>query len=79
MRCWLFGHKEEWIFHNRSAQPVCIRCLKVMEYDDFVMNSRWERLVDFFKYWLFRKWFPEKCYCCGHRYEFDESVDHIPF
>ena len=48
--------------------PWCYRCGHEVSYGDLVGDVPVNKLKDFCKYWLFRKWFPEKCGCCRRRY-----------
>lgn len=79
LRCWWFGCEP----HPQDPAPPefleCYRCGGIVDYGDLVGYTRHERAKDWAHYWMFRKWWPKKCFDCGHRWKCDETKDHIPF
>lgn len=73
--CFIFGHEPEYTGGNNVH---CSRCdLWDIPYHELIEGRRFMKAVLFLKYWLYRKWFPAKCFDCGKRY-----ADHsqcIPF
>ncbi len=87
--CWWFGcdpdHKnaacgtDEYTYGWLTPCKRC--CLTDVSYDDLVGDTRHNRFKKWFNFYLYRKWWPEKCADCGHRYKCDDSIihDNIPF
>jgi len=89
LKCWWFGCEPD--IENITTYLVdygirvetkipCKRCkasdIPTSELSD---DSRHERAKKFLNYFLFRKWIPQKCEYCGHRYSHDQRIDHQPF
>ena len=87
--CWWFGCKPD---HDNAVFDTdeysygwCTPCMRCHEtdigYDDLVGDARHKRFKKWLNYYLYRKWWPEKCTDCGHRYKCNNSIthDHIPF
>lgn len=85
--CWWFGctpnHDRTYFWFDKDHCEDHLPCKRCDNYDvsygDMVGDTRHNRFKERCNYWLFRKWIPEKCSDCGHRYKCDESIDHIPF
>ena len=74
--CWWFGHDPEY---TGSSHTLCKRCdLWDIDYQELVTGSRSYKTKQFFIYWLYRRWWPEKCKSCGKRKGCGEN-DCIPF
>ena len=86
LHCWWFGHEPDYSSQVFDDDPddygwhvPCNRCgLWDIEYYELVTGSRSYKVKQFFKYWLFRRWCPEKCKTCKKRYGCDED-NCIPF
>lgn len=74
--CWWFGcYRHE----NDPAPPGyahCVRCDGIVPYSDEVGDTRHNRAKDWCRWYLFRKWWPEKCEH-GKRWRCNE--EHLPF
>lgn len=73
--CWWFGCKPGKLSRHYYSDGSgcddyynCVRCGNEVDYGDLVGDTRHARFVAALKYWLFRRWFPEKCCDCGKRY-----------
>lgn len=55
----------------------CDRCGELMTYEALAGVTRLEQIKSAASYYLFRKWWPEKCAECGKRY--GEHEDCLPF
>lgn len=68
LRCWWFGCDPD--LEKPVDEPIpCLRCgAHDVTYDVLVGDTRHNRAKDFLRYWLLRKWFPERCPCCKKRY-----------
>jgi len=87
--CWWFGCKpdnENAVFdtdeYSYGWRTPCMRChITDVDYADLVGDTKYNRFKTWFNYYLYRKWWPEKCVDCGHRYKCDENIMHdtIPF
>ena len=79
LRCWWFGCEG----HPQDPAPPeylhCAHCDQVVDYSDMVGDTRHNRAKAFAAHWLWRKWWPKKCPCCGGRWRHDETHDHLPF
>lgn len=79
LRCWWFGCEA----HPQDPAPPeylhCMYCDSVLDYSDMVGDTRHNRAKAFATYWLWRKWWPMKCPCCGGRWRHNETQDHLPF
>ena len=74
--CWWFGHDPEY---TGGSNTYCNRCgLWDIEYNELVTGSRSYKVKQFFIYWLYRRWWPEKCKQCGKRYGCGDD-DCVPF
>ena len=70
IKCWWFGcqpGKSQQIDYNDYV-IYCKRCGYEADYSDLVGDTRHNRFKTWFKYWVYRKWFPAKCIDCGKRY-----------
>lgn len=81
-QCWWFGCTQEYDYYG-CPEDKCSVCGKEIDYASCAGDTRHNKMKEYIfgnlKYYLFRKWFPEKCEYCGHRYKCDELIDHIPF
>ena len=85
LHCWWFGHEPDYSSQVFDGDPdaygwhtPCKRCgLWDIEYHELVTGSRSYKVKQFFIYWLYRRWWPEPCKDCGHR--FCRHDDCIPF
>lgn len=85
--CWWFGCEPDhdktccaYDEFNTWCHTPCKRCdVLDVDYASLVGDTRHNRMKENLRYWLFRKWWPEKCSDCGHRYKCDDSIDHLPF
>ena len=80
-RCWWFGcepHPQEYC-HRSDDWRTCIHCGQEVLYGDLVGDTRHNRAKKWARYWLWRKWWPEKCSDCGGRWAHDNTRDHLPF
>lgn len=73
--CWWFGCAP----HPDDPAPLehvhCAHCDEVIGYDEYVSRSRHDRLVEALRYWLYRRWIPERCGDCGKRWgQHDECL-----
>lgn len=64
-------------FLPRSGS-LCVRCGEEIPYGDLVGDTRHNRTARRLAYWLFRKWWPEKC-TCGKRFAHEETDRCLPF
>lgn len=78
-RCWFFGCQPKLDDLTPPEYLECHRCGENICYGDIVGDNRYYRFKEFLKWWLFRKWIPEKCYSCGKRYRCDDIGHDIPF
>lgn len=69
--CWWFGCKAD------GVDLPCERCGEPVDYGDLVGDTRHRWFVAWLSYWLFRRWWPERCRDCGKR--FGEHKDCLPF
>jgi len=76
IHCWYFGCKPHDSSQNYNFIP-CKRCGHEVSYGDLVGDTRHEKVKAFIKYYLYRKWIPEKCGECGKRY--GKHFGCIPF
>ena len=82
-RCWWFGCKpmdtgySGYKAYQNPEQQQCERCGGGVDYSDLVGDTRHNRFAATAKYWLFRKWFPTRCFDCGKRY--GNHKDCLPF
>ena len=80
-RCWWFGcepHPQEYC-HRGDDWLTCMHCGRETPYGDLVGDTRHNRAKAWARYWLWRKWWPEKCSDCGGRWTHDDTRDHLPF
>jgi len=83
--CWWFGcdpDYDEDRDHPCGLSPnyvvPCRRCgAHDTDYADRVGDTRHNRLRHWLRYWLFRRWWPERCCDCGKR--FGNHYDCLPF
>jgi hypothetical protein len=79
--CWWFGCYPDYeaMQHDFECVP-CERCgAPDTTYGDRIGDTLHNRTMDWVRYWLWRRWFPEKCYVCGSRFGHNEGCDGIPF
>lgn len=79
--CWWFGCDPDYD-HPCELSPnyvvSCKRCgASDTSYSDRVEDTRHQRMVDWLRYWLFRRWSLEKCGDCGRRFGKHEGC--LPF
>ena len=75
LRCWWFGcvPDESRVCgcdsdRNYDYNTPCKRCdCFDVSYADMVGDTRHNRLKEWLRYWLFRRWIPAKCPDCGKR------------
>ena len=92
IRCWWDGHEPDYSSQAFDGDPndygwhtPCKRCgLWDIEYHELVEDTRKQKLINWCRFWFFRKWWPIKCGICGRRWkkcpENDEHFcDSIPF
>ena len=79
IRCWWFGCEPHPQDPTDPEFLECMHCDEIISYGDMVGDTRHNRFKEWCNYYLFRKWWPEKCSSCGHRFKCDDDVDHIPF
>jgi len=75
--CWWFGCREDDQDYASPEHVLCVRCQHPVSYGDMVGDTRHRAVADFFRYWFFRKWVPEKCTDCGKRFGKHEKC--LPF
>lgn len=79
LRCWWVGCEQ----HPQDSAPPesasCMHCGELIPYGDMVGDTRRNRTMDRLRYWLLRRWLPEKCTACGTRFGHSESCDGLPF
>lgn len=81
LRCWWFGceaHPQEHC-HRDDGWLTCMHCGHEVPYGDLVGDTRHNRAKAWARYWLWRRWWPERCGDCGGRWTHDETKDHVPF
>ena len=81
LRCWWLGcepHPQEQ-YHRDDNMLRCVHCGEEVSYGDLVGDTRQNRAREWAHYWLWRKWWPARCECCGGRWMHDETKDHLPF
>lgn len=74
--CWWFGCKPN---PDDLAQPEyvkCVRCGEFVLYEHLCGLTRHQAFCGWANYWLFRKWWPEKC---EHGRRFGCRDEHLPF
>jgi len=80
VRCWWFGCEIHLQDYSPPEETICVHCGDLVSYGDMVGDTRHNRFKEWARYWLWRKWFPAKCFACGRRWRIcDENIDHIPF
>ena len=79
LRCWWFGCEQ----HPQDSAPpdyaTCMHCGECVSYGDMIVDTRHNRARDWLSYWLWRRWWPEKCSMCGSRFKCSGDCDGIPF
>ena len=79
--CWWFGCEPDYQAHlyiDGLELTPCARCgAEDCTYNDMVGYTRHARFVEFWRYWLWRKWVPRPCVDCGKRG--GNHDDCIPF
>ncbi len=87
LMCWWFGCDPDYeaTYYDTgldgwSEAVPCKRCGATdTTYGDRVGDTRHRRAVKLVRYWLFRRWWPEKCHECGKRFGTHSECDGIPF
>lgn len=81
--CWWFGCKPDYkaIEYSYDYHRVpCERCGAEDVCDaDQLGDTKHQRLKDWANYWLWRRWWPAKCYDCGKRFGDHSKCDELPF
>lgn len=79
LRCWWFGHEQ----HPQDLAPpdyaTCMHCGEYMSYGEMVGDTRHNRMVDWLRHSLYRRWVPAKCAACGSLFRHRNACDGIPF
>lgn len=79
LRCWWFGCAQ----HPQDSAPpdyaTCMHCGECVSYGDMVGDTRHNRTMGWLRYWMWRRWLPEKCPACGARYGHKGDCDGVPF
>ena len=81
--CWWFGCVPDYdaIHYDESGwsdSVPCGRCgAEDTDYGDRVGDTRHNKTMCWFRYWLFRRWWPAKCHDCGNR--FGSHSECLPF
>lgn len=79
LRCWWFGHEPH---PEDPAPPECVTCMhcgELVPCGDMVGDTRHAHMVDWLRYWFWRRWVPEACRACGGRFRHRSDCDGIPF
>lgn len=79
LRCWWFGCEADPQDHAPPEYAKCMHCGQAVPYSDAVGDTRHNYAKAWARYWLWRKWWPERCAYCGGRWTHDETKDHVPF
>lgn len=85
LSCWWFGcdpDYDEDRDHPCGLSPnyvvPCKRCgAHDTDYADRVGDTRHNRLMEWLRYWCFRRWWPAPCVDCGKR--FGDHSECLPF
>ena len=75
--CWWFGCRKHDMDPAPPEYAECVRCGCIVPYADMAGGTRHRRFTSWCNWWLFRKWWPEKCGFCGKR--FGNHYDCLPF
>lgn len=79
LRCWWYGHEQHPQDPTPPDEATCMHCGDYVPYGDMVGDTRHNRTMDWLRYWMWRRWLPEKCPACGARYGHRGNCDGIPF
>lgn len=79
LRCWWLGCEQ----HPQDPAPpdysLCMHCGDAVPYGNMVGDTRYNRVMGWLRYWMWRRWMPEKCHACGARYGHRGDCDGLPF
>jgi len=79
LRCWWLGCEQ----HPQDPAPpdyaTCMHCGGIVSYGDMVDDTLRNRTMRWLRYWMWRRWLPEKCSACGARYGHRGDCDGLPF
>ena len=79
LRCWWYGHEPHPMDTAPPDETTCAHCGEYVPYSDMVGDTRHNRTVGCMRYWLWRRWMPEKCAACGAWLGHRDNCDGIPF
>lgn len=71
LRCWWFGCSPDYEAMRPDCDCVpCAHCGAAdTTYEDRIGDTRHSRAVEWLCYWLWRRWWPEKCHRCGCKFD----------
>lgn len=79
LRCWWLGCEQ----HPQDPAPpdyaTCMHCGECVPYGDMIGDTRRNRTMGWLRYWMWRRWWPEKCPACSSRFGHSDDCDGIPF